>query len=144
MFENVIWSVENNLCEMFCINACGGTGKTYLIILILSKVKSTNKKALATNSSGIASTLLRSGLTFHSRLVYWLLMEVPWAINSYLNVLSAAFRMSGERKVVWQVLQFSLQATGGKLYWQLVMVVESREQLVAPSLNILFLKLSDQ
>ena len=67
VYKNVIWSVENNLGKIYCINACGGTGKTYLINLILSKVRSMNKIALATGLSGIASTLLRSGRTLHSR-----------------------------------------------------------------------------
>ncbi|GBP05743.1 ATP-dependent DNA helicase PIF1 [Eumeta japonica] len=44
----------------------GGTGKTFLINLLLKKVRSTGKIALAVASSGIAATLLEGGRTAHS------------------------------------------------------------------------------
>ena len=44
----------------------GGTGKTYLINLILAKVRLQGDIALATASSGIAATLLAGGRTAHS------------------------------------------------------------------------------
>ena len=48
---------------MFC---SGGTGKTFLINLLLAKVRLEGKIALATASSGIAATLLSGGRTVHS------------------------------------------------------------------------------
>ncbi|XP_029655167.1 uncharacterized protein LOC115228835 [Octopus sinensis] len=48
------------------IDAPGGTGKTYLLNLLLAKVRSENKLALAVASSGIAATLLDGGRTAHS------------------------------------------------------------------------------
>ena len=53
---------------MFCLNASGGTGKTYVVNMILAKVRSMQKIALATAMSGIAATLLDNGRTLHSRL----------------------------------------------------------------------------
>ncbi|GFX09790.1 ATP-dependent DNA helicase [Trichonephila clavipes] len=44
----------------------GGTGKTFLISLILAKIRSQQKIALAVASSGIAATLLDGGRTAHS------------------------------------------------------------------------------
>ena len=64
----VLDSVFKNLGRAFCLNAAGGTGKTYLINLILSKVRSAGGVALATAYSGIASKLLHNGRTLHSRL----------------------------------------------------------------------------
>ena len=51
---------------MLFLDAPGGTGKTFLINLILAKLRSEGKIALATASSGIATTLLTGGLTLHS------------------------------------------------------------------------------
>ena len=48
------------------MDAPGGTGKTFLINLILAKLRSEGKIALATASSGIAATLLTGGRTLHS------------------------------------------------------------------------------
>ena len=50
------------------LDAPGGTGKMFLINLILSKLRSESKIALATASSGIAATLLTEGGTLHSTL----------------------------------------------------------------------------
>jgi hypothetical protein len=48
------------------LDAPGGTGKTFVINLILSKVRQQMHVALAVASSGIASTLLAGGRTAHS------------------------------------------------------------------------------
>ena len=48
------------------LDAPGSTGKTFLLSLILAKLRSENKIALATASSGIAATLLVGGRTLHS------------------------------------------------------------------------------
>ena len=48
------------------LDARGGTGKTFLINLILAKLHSEGKIALATASSRIAATLLTGGCTLHS------------------------------------------------------------------------------
>lgn len=50
----------------FFLDAPGGTGKTFLISLILAKIRSQQKIALAVASSGIAATLLDGGRTAHS------------------------------------------------------------------------------
>ena len=51
---------------MLFLDAPGGTGKTFLINLILAKLRSEGKIALATASSRIAATLLTGGRTLHS------------------------------------------------------------------------------
>ena len=50
------------------MDAPGGTGKTFLISLILARIRSQNHIALAIASSGIAATLLDGGRTAHSAL----------------------------------------------------------------------------
>ena len=60
--------VDNNVGEIFFLDAPGGTGKTFVIKLILASIRSKNDIALAIASSGIATTLLPGGRTAHSAL----------------------------------------------------------------------------
>ncbi|XP_054285654.1 uncharacterized protein LOC129002107 [Macrosteles quadrilineatus] len=66
VYEQVLTSINGQRNKMFFLDAPGGTGKTYLIKLILAKVRSNSKIALAVASSGIAATLLPGGRTAHS------------------------------------------------------------------------------
>ncbi len=52
---------------MFFLDGLGGTGKTHVYGLLLAKVKSQRRIALAVTSSGIAALLLEGGRTAHSR-----------------------------------------------------------------------------
>ncbi|CAF5011350.1 unnamed protein product, partial [Rotaria sp. Silwood1] len=47
------------------LDAPGGTGKTFVINLLLAKIRQQSKIAIAVASSGIAATLLHGGLTAH-------------------------------------------------------------------------------
>ena len=58
--------IDSDEGGMLFLDAPGGTGKTFLINLILAKLRSEGKIALATASSGIAATLLNGGRTLHS------------------------------------------------------------------------------
>ena len=58
--------INGNNGGMLFLDAPGGTGKTFLINLILAKLRSKGNIALATASSGIAVTLLTRGCTLHS------------------------------------------------------------------------------
>ncbi|XP_044596684.1 uncharacterized protein LOC123273344 [Cotesia glomerata] len=66
IYNEVINSVSTSKGDIFFIDAPGGTGKTFLINLILAKVRNSKKIALAVASSGIAATLLPGGKTAHS------------------------------------------------------------------------------
>ena len=81
VFDRVMDSVNNKRGTMFSLNACGGSGKTYVLNCILDRVRLDKKVALATATSGIAATLLHGGRTFHSR------FRVPINIkeDSYCN-----------------------------------------------------------
>lgn len=67
VYNFVCRCVDSNTSEMIFIDAPGGTGKTFLINTILSKVRGTGHIALAVASSGIAATLMPGGRTAHSR-----------------------------------------------------------------------------
>ena len=66
VYDHFCSMVDANQGGILFLDAPGGTGKTFLINLILAKLRSEGKIALATASSGIAATLLTGGWTLHS------------------------------------------------------------------------------
>lgn len=60
-------AIHNEIGGFFFVYGHGGTGKTYLYKAILAAVRSQEKIALATTTSGIAALLLPGGRTAHSR-----------------------------------------------------------------------------
>lgn len=68
VYDKIMRAVNNENGGFYFLDAPGGTGKTFLISLILATIRSKNKIALAIASSGIAATLLDGGRTAHSAL----------------------------------------------------------------------------
>ena len=68
IYDTIMHCVDNNAGEIFFLDAPGGTGKPFVIKLILASIQSKNDIALAIASSGIAATLLPVGRTAHSAL----------------------------------------------------------------------------
>ncbi|XP_024892751.1 uncharacterized protein LOC112467995 [Temnothorax curvispinosus] len=66
VYRQVLSSIELSAGQVFFLDAPGGTGKTFLINLLLAKVRSECGIALAVASSGIAATLLEGGKTAHA------------------------------------------------------------------------------
>ncbi|XP_060846341.1 uncharacterized protein LOC132926006 [Rhopalosiphum padi] len=66
VYDAVMTSINNYEGKTFFLDAPGGTGKTFLINLLLAKIRTDRKIALAVASSGIATTLLEGGRTAHS------------------------------------------------------------------------------
>ena len=66
IYDRIIQLIEERRGGFFFIDAPGGTGKTYLAKVALSRIRSQRLIALATASSGIASQLLPNGRTSHS------------------------------------------------------------------------------
>jgi len=66
VFNKITQAVFNGSGGTFFLDASGGTGKTFLINLLLAKIRQRNMIALAVASSGIAATLLTGGRTAHS------------------------------------------------------------------------------
>ncbi|XP_054287893.1 uncharacterized protein LOC129003620 [Macrosteles quadrilineatus] len=68
VYDTILERIESRKGGIIFLDAPGGTGKTFLITLILAKLRKENHIALAIASSGIASTLLPGGRTAHSAL----------------------------------------------------------------------------
>ncbi|UYV67989.1 hypothetical protein LAZ67_5002727 [Cordylochernes scorpioides] len=65
-YDRFLSKIDSNAGGLYFLDAPGGTGKTFLINLLLTKVRSTGDIALSTATSGIAATLLHGGRTAHS------------------------------------------------------------------------------
>ena len=82
VFEIIKRKLDTNEGGVIFIDAPGGTGKTFLLNVMLSYVRKNRHIAIATASSGIAATLLRLGRTAHSRLK----LPIPATSTSTCNV----------------------------------------------------------
>lgn len=65
-FDTIIRAIESGQGGLIFLDAPGGTGKTFLINLILAHVRKNSDIIIAAASSGIAATLLAGGRTAHS------------------------------------------------------------------------------
>ena len=88
--------VDNNVGEIFFLDAPGGTGKTFAIKVILASIQSKNDIALAIVSSGIAARLLPGGRTAHSAL------KLPLNLHSAETPTRNISKSSGMGKVLQQ------------------------------------------
>jgi hypothetical protein len=79
VFDTIINRVNSNEDgnNVYFLDGPGGTGKTFTYKLILSKIRSENRVALAVASSGIAAQLLEGARTAHSR------FKIPIVLNSH-------------------------------------------------------------
>ena len=64
--EKFNYALENNLQNLFFLNAPGGTGKSFLLNATLANWRSKRYVCVATGSSGILAILLKGGKTCHS------------------------------------------------------------------------------
>ncbi|GKA11320.1 AT-hook motif-containing protein [Tanacetum coccineum] len=69
IYEEVVDSVHNKKGQFHFVYRPGGTRKTFLYKIIISRLRSELKIVLAVASSGIASLLLPGGRTAHSKFV---------------------------------------------------------------------------
>ncbi|GBM37039.1 hypothetical protein AVEN_129972-1 [Araneus ventricosus] len=58
IFDNVLKQVESGEGGSYFLDAPGGTGKTFILNLLLAQIRKDKKVAIAVASSGIAATLL--------------------------------------------------------------------------------------
>lgn len=66
-FEEMQKCIDDNTGGFYGLDAPAGTGKSFLINLILAYVRQDNQIAIACAMSGIASLILTLGTTFHKR-----------------------------------------------------------------------------
>ena len=70
LFDIIMTSIsvqDSNQPRLFFLDAPGGTGKTFLYNTLINWLEGQSKKVIAVASTGIASTLLTDGTTYHSQ-----------------------------------------------------------------------------
>ena len=68
-FESVVAALNDNEGErLFCLDAPGGTGKTFVLNCLMNAVRADGCIVIPTALSAVASMLLEGGTTLHSRL----------------------------------------------------------------------------
>ena len=66
IYDLIMLSVSSGQCGLFFLDSPGGTGKIFLISLILAEIRSNNGIALAVASSDIAAPLMDGCRSAHS------------------------------------------------------------------------------
>ncbi|XP_006279329.2 uncharacterized protein LOC17874456 [Capsella rubella] len=77
VYQDIIYSVNQNKGGMFFVHGFGGTGKIFLWSILGADIRSKSNIVLNVASSGIAALLLEGGRTAHSRFC------MPININEY-------------------------------------------------------------
>ena len=73
-FESVVAALNDNEGErLFCLDAPGGTGKTFVLNCLMNAVRGDGSIVVATALSAVASMLFEGGTTLHSKLKITLL-----------------------------------------------------------------------
>ncbi|XP_076066134.1 ATP-dependent DNA helicase Pif1-like [Oratosquilla oratoria] len=80
--------VNNRRSGVFFLNAPGGTGKSFVLNLLLDTVRANSEIALAVASSGIAATVLHGGRTAHN------MFKIP--IMEHNEVKSYSIKLNSE------------------------------------------------
>lgn len=102
VYDSLLQAVNNGNGGLYFLDAPGGTGKTFLISMLLAKIRSQNEVALALASSGIAATLLEGGRTAHSALKLPLNMQINEAPTCNISKSSAMAKILKVCKlIVW-------------------------------------------
>lgn len=94
IYDTIMYAVAAQQGGFFFLDAPGGTGKTFLISLILAQIRSQGDIALAIASCGIAATLLDGGRTAHSAL------KLPLNIQTNENAVCNIKKHSGMGNVL--------------------------------------------
>lgn len=101
-YDTLMKVVNDGSGGFYFLDAPGGTGKTFLLSLILATIRSQNGIALALASSGIAATLLESGRTAHSALKLPLNLQINETPTCNISRNSAMAKVLQQtRLIVW-------------------------------------------
>ncbi|CAO2200665.1 unnamed protein product [Urochloa humidicola] len=74
-YDAIMSTVDTDQGVLFFVDGPGGTGKTFLYRALLVKLRSQNKLAVATATSGVAASIMPGGRTAHSRFKIPLTLE---------------------------------------------------------------------
>ena len=93
-YNTILDRINRKTGGIIFLDAPGGTGKTFVINLLLAKIRRKSEIAIAVASSGIAATLLHGGRTAHSTL------KLPLNLTQSETPLCNISKGTGEAKIL--------------------------------------------
>ncbi|AQK87997.1 hypothetical protein ZEAMMB73_Zm00001d038834 [Zea mays] len=91
-YEKILSVVDTSNGGVFFVDGPGGTGKTYLYKTLLAVLRSQDKIAVATATSGVAASIMPGGRTAHSR------FKIPLTIDD--GAICTFTKQSGTSKLL--------------------------------------------
>eukprot|EP00267_Zea_mays_P035403 XP_008671145.1 uncharacterized protein LOC103648453 [Zea mays] len=99
-YDKILSVVDTNNGGVFFVDGPGGTGKTYLYKALLAALRSQDKIAVATATSGVAASILPGGRTAHSRFKIPLTID-DGAICSFTKQSGTAKLLQKASLIIW-------------------------------------------
>ncbi|PWZ30269.1 ATP-dependent DNA helicase PIF4 [Zea mays] len=100
VYDKILSVVDTNNGGVFFVDGPGGTGKTYLYKALLATLRSQDKIAVATATSGVAASILPGGRTAHSRFKIPLTID-DGAICSFTKQSGTAKLLQKASLIIW-------------------------------------------
>ncbi|KAL6648338.1 hypothetical protein ACP70R_012562 [Stipagrostis hirtigluma subsp. patula] len=99
-YDEIMAAVDTGKGGLFFLDGPGGTGKTYLYRALLATIRSQNKIAVATATSGVAASIMPGGRTAHSRFKIPLTLE-DGAFCSFTKQSGTAKLLQTASLIIW-------------------------------------------
>ncbi|KAL6640358.1 hypothetical protein ACP70R_022207 [Stipagrostis hirtigluma subsp. patula] len=99
-YDEIMAAVDTGKGGLFFLDGPGGTGKTYLYRALLATIRSQNKIAVATATSGVAASIMPGGRTAHSRFKIPLTLE-DGAFCSFTKHSGTAKLLQTASLIIW-------------------------------------------
>ncbi|KAL6606919.1 hypothetical protein ACP70R_042572 [Stipagrostis hirtigluma subsp. patula] len=99
-YDEIMSAVDTGKGGLFFLDGPGGTGKTYLYRALLATIRSQNKIAVATATSGVAASIMPGGRTAHSRFKIPLTLE-DGAFCSFTKQSGTAKLLQTSSLIIW-------------------------------------------
>ncbi|WVZ76928.1 hypothetical protein U9M48_024846 [Paspalum notatum var. saurae] len=99
-YDKILSTVDTDEGGVFFVDGPGGTGKTFLYKALLATLRSQDKIAVATATSGVAASIMPGGRTAHSR------FKIPLAIDdgavcSFTKQIGTAKLLQKASLIIW-------------------------------------------
>ena len=99
-YDEIMAAIDTDEGGLFFVDGPGGTGKTFLYRALLARVRSENKLAVATATSGVAGSIMPGGRTAHSRFKIPLTIE-DGGLCSFTKQSGTAKLLRGTSLIIW-------------------------------------------
>ncbi|GFV81298.1 ATP-dependent DNA helicase [Trichonephila clavipes] len=102
IYDKILNSITSNSSQCYFLDSPGGTGKTFLVNLLLAKIRCERSIAVTIASSGIAATLIDGGKTAHPAFKLPLNLHYSESVNCNISKQSDITHVLREAKhITW-------------------------------------------